>query len=134
MGTFRSFKDMINVARSDELKDMRQMAAAQPKTSMMDAMRQGTAAMGQATEMQGIAATGVAGQATIHSTAMTGTMIGHTPVVAFDVTVELPGRPGYRVEHSQMLSPLLMAQYTPGATVPVRVSVDDPSSIVLGAA
>lgn len=133
MGMFTDLKGMVDVARSDELKDMRRMAAAQPKTSMMGALRTGTAAMHQVQGMQAALTDGVAGQARIDAIAPTSQVINNMPVVAFDLTVTLPGQPAYQVKHSQMISPVVMAGFQPGAMLPIRVATDDPSSMVLGA-
>lgn len=133
MGMFRDLKGMVGVARSDELKEMRQMAAAQPRTSMMGALRAGNAAMSQATKAQGALNDGIAGQATINSVEATGTLINHTPVLAFDLTVSVPGREPYQVAHTQMISPVAIHAFQPGVTMPVRVAAEDPSSVFLGA-
>ncbi len=132
MGMFKDLKGMVDVARSDELKDMRQMAKAQPRTSMMDTLRMGNAAMGQTLQVKDALTDGVPGTATINSVAATGQMVNQTPILAFDLTVTVPGRPAYQVQHTQMVSPMAMMSFQPGATLPVRVAADDPSSVFLG--
>ncbi|MGI8579883.1 MAG: hypothetical protein ACR2K9_04980 [Solirubrobacteraceae bacterium] len=133
MGIFKDFKGMVDVARSDELKDMRRMAEAQPRTSMMDALKTGTAALSQANDMKGALTDGVAGTARINSVAPTGQMINQTPVLAFNLTVTVPGQPAYDVDHTQRVSPMAIAGFQPGVTMAARVAADDPSSIFLGA-
>ena len=141
MGMFKDLKGMVDVARSDELKDMRRMAQAQPKMSMMDGLKAGTkrsttagtAAMHQVSGMQGALADGVAGEARIDAIAPTAQHINGMPVVAFELTITLPGRAGYQARHTQMISPVVMANFQPGATMPVRVAADDPTSMFLGA-
>lgn len=133
MGMFKDLKGMVDVARSDELKDMRRMAQAQPKMSMMDGLKAGTAAMHQVSGMQGALADGVAGEARIDAIAPTAQHINGMPVVAFELTITLPGRAAYQARHTQMISPVVMANFQPGATMPVRVATDDPTSMFLGA-
>jgi hypothetical protein len=131
MGMFRDFKGMVDVARSDELKEMKKLAAAQPKRSMMDGMRAATTAMHQANGAQAAAEDGIAGQATINSIASTGTMVNNSLLIAFDLTVSVPGGEPYRVEHTQLISPLAMPRYQAGATMPVHVAPGDPDSVFL---
>jgi hypothetical protein len=83
--------------------------------------------------MKGALTDGIAGEATINSVEMTGTMVNQSPVLAFNLTITLPGRPAYQTDHSQMVSPVQIPGLQAGATVPVRVAADDPSSIFLGA-
>ena len=62
MGMFKDMKDMVGVVRSDELKDLKRKADAQPKTSMMDGLKAANQAMDTAAEYQAMAgASGVAG-------------------------------------------------------------------------
>ena len=45
MGMFKDMKDMVGVVRSDELKDLKRKADAQPKTSMLDGIKAANQAM-----------------------------------------------------------------------------------------
>ena len=132
MGMFKDMKDMVNVARSDELKEMRQTAKAMPRTSMMDAMREGNAALQQATSAQALYTSGLQGQATIEGLTDTGTVLNHNPICEFQLTVTVPGRAPYPVTHQQMVPAVMLASYQPGTTMQVRVDPDDPSKLVFG--
>jgi hypothetical protein len=52
MGMFRDMKDMMQTVRSDELKELRKKADAQPKTSMLDGVQLADAAYDDAMAMQ----------------------------------------------------------------------------------
>jgi len=52
MGMFKDMKDMVGVVRSDELKELKKKADAQPKVSMLDGVKMANQAMDQAQEMQ----------------------------------------------------------------------------------
>jgi len=132
MGMFKSMKDMVDVARSDELKEARQAAQAMPKTSMMDALRTGNAAMQQGTEAQKLLTNGLQGEATVVSIADTGTLLNNSPVIGFELDVTVQGRASYRVAHQQMVPAMMLASYQPGATLPVRVDPDDSSKLAFG--
>lgn len=133
MGIFKDFKGMVDVARSDELKDVRRMAEATPRTSLMGALKTGTAALSQVDIAKAALTDGIAGTAQINAVAPTGQMVNQTPVLAFNLTVTVPGRPAYDVDHTQMVSPIAIAGFQPGVTMAARVAADDPNSIFLGA-
>ncbi len=132
MGMFKDMKDMVGVARSDELKELRQTAKAMPRTSMMDALRTGNAALAEATKAQALYTSGVPGTATIESVTDTGTMLNQNPVCEFQLTVSVAGRQPYSVAHRQMVPMMMMASYQPGAAMPVRVDPADPATLVFG--
>jgi len=52
MGMFRDMKDMMQTVRSDELKELRKKADAQPNTSMLDGVQLANAAYDDAMAMQ----------------------------------------------------------------------------------
>ena len=52
MGMFKDMKGAFDVIRSDELKELKKKADAQPKTSMMDGVKMANQAMDSAQEMQ----------------------------------------------------------------------------------
>jgi len=149
MGMFKDMKDMVGVVRSDELKDLKRKADAQPKTSMMDGLKAANQAMDQAAEYQAMAgAGGVAGanpfanaaaysqttpgSATVTAIADTGTRINESPVVELDLMVTEAGREPYPVKHRQVISPVVMANFQPGSVITVRVDPADQSKIILG--
>jgi hypothetical protein len=148
MGMFKDFGDMVKVARSDDLKDLRRKAAAQPKTSMMDALKLGNQALDQAQVWQqpgmqgglpagmqnaaGTYGTGTPGRATVNSLAETGTIVNNAPVMEIDMTVTVPGSDPYPIKHRQLVAYSAMGNFQPGASFPVHVDQQDPTKIVIG--
>ena len=145
MGMFRQTKEAFQVLRSDELKEMKRKADAQPKASMMDGIRMANQAMDQVpawqqqgADMQAMAAgtaayaNGVAGNATVNSISDTGTMINNAPVMELDLTVTVPGREPYQVKHRQLVSLSAIPNFQPGKMFPVHVDHQDPNKIVVG--
>jgi hypothetical protein len=133
------------VIRSDELKELKKKADAQPKVSMMDGIKMANEAMDQvpmwqqqAAQMQGMAgaagtyANGVAGNATVTAIADTGTLINHAPVMELDLMVNVPGREPYAVKHRQLVALSAIPNFQPGRSFPVHVDQQDPSKIVIG--
>jgi hypothetical protein len=141
MGMFRDMKEAFGVIRSDELKELKRQADAQPKTSMMDGIRMANDAMKQAPMWQeqaagmgmgGTYANGVAGNATVTAIADTGTMVNNAPVMELDLTVAVPGRDPYPVKHRQLIALSQIPNFQPGRQFPVHVDQGDPSKLVIG--
>jgi hypothetical protein len=147
MGMFRDMKDAIGVVRSDELKDLKRKADAQPKTSMMDGIKAANQAMDSASEYQatmgaqagtnpfanaGAYNQTTPGSATVTAIQDTGTRINESPVVELDLMVTVAGREPYAVKHRQVISPVVMANFQPGSTITVRVDPADQSKIIIG--
>ena len=104
--------------------------------AMKDGVAQANAMMGdvaaQQQKAQMLMATGIVGQATIDSIADTGVTINENPEVMFEMTVTVPGRDPYKASLKQVVSRLAIAGFQPGATIPVRVSPDDPQVLMIG--
>jgi hypothetical protein len=145
MGMFKDMGDAFKVLKSDELKELKRHADAQPKTSMMDGIRMANQAMEQAPmwqqqaqEMGGMAgsmgayANGAAGSAIVTAIADTGTMVNNAPVMELDLTVTVPGRDPYPVKHRQLVALSAIGNFQPGRTFPVHVDNGDPTKIVIG--
>lgn len=146
MGMFKDMGDAFKVLRSDELKDLKRKADAQPKVSMMDGLKLANQAMDQVPVWQqqgamaqgltnGVAntyASGIAGMATVNALSDTGTMLNNSPVMEIDLTVQVPGREPYNVKHRQLVAFAAMGNFQPGKTLPVHVDQQDPSKIVIG--
>lgn len=136
MGMFKDMKDMVGVVRSDELKDLKRKADAQPKTSMLDGVKMANQAMDSAAEYQatmgGAFNAATPGSATVTAIQDTGTQINGAPVVELDLMVTVPGREPYPVKHRQVISPVVMANFQPGSVITVRVDPADQSKIILG--
>jgi hypothetical protein len=109
MGGFRAMKD--GVATANQM--IGNLAADQQKSATL-------------------MATGVVGQATINQLRDTGTTINENPQVEFDLTVTVPGREPYAVSLTQVISRIAIGSFQPGATVPVRVSPEDPQTLMIG--
>ncbi len=67
MGMFKDMKDMVGVVRSDELKELKRKADAQPKTSMMDGLKAANQAMDTAADYQAMAGGGPVSRARTRS-------------------------------------------------------------------
>jgi hypothetical protein len=74
---------------------------------------------------------GIAGRARIDRVTDTGTAINDNPQVLFDLTVTVPGHVPYAAALTQIVSRLSLGDFLPGATVPVRVSPDDPQTLMI---
>jgi hypothetical protein len=148
MGMFKDLGDGFKVLRSDELKDLKRKADAQPKVSMMDGLKLANQAVDQAqvwqqqgAGMQAMAngmpggatyASGIPGSATVNALAETGTVINNAPVMEIDMTVTVPGQEPYPVKHRQLVAYAAMGNFQPGSTFPVHVDQQDPSKLVIG--
>jgi hypothetical protein len=145
MGLFRDMKDMVQTVRSDELKELKKKADAQPKRSMLEgvkmantayddalAMQQDAAAVGDPMAFQNTYMTGTPGTATVNAISDTQTMINNAPVCELDLTVTVPGKEPYAVKHRQLIAHSALARFQPGAMFSVRVDANDPSKLVIG--
>ena len=142
MGMFRDMGEAFKVIRSDELKELKRKADAQPKVSMMDGIRMANEAMDQAPmwqqqgmqmqQMAGAYANGARGSATVNAISDTGTMVNNAPVMELDLTVSVPGREPYQVKHRQLVALSAIPNFQPGKIFPVHVDNQDPSKIVIG--
>jgi hypothetical protein len=144
MGMFRDMKDMMQTARSDELKELKKKADAQPKMSMLEGVKLANAAYDDAMVMQQGAAGmadpafqntymgGTQGTAIVNAIKDTGTVINDAPVCELDLTVTVPGTEPYAVKHRQLIAQSALARFQPGATFSVRVDASDRSKLVIG--
>jgi len=142
MGMFRDMKEAIGVVRSDELKELKKKADAQPKRSMMDGIRAANEAMDNIPqwEQQGADAmqmaqnysNGIAGNATVTAISDTGTMVNNAPVMELDLQVTVPGKEPYQVKHRQLVALSAIPNFQPGKTFPVHVDQQDPSKLTIG--
>jgi hypothetical protein len=142
---FRDMKESFQVLRSDELKELKRKADAQPRPSMMEGVRAANDALDQAQALQAGAAGmmdpggagalyagGIAGSAAIDSVADTGMFVNEAPVLELSMTVTIPGRPPYPVKHRQLVSHAALARFQPGSVLPVKVSPQDPNQLMIG--
>ncbi len=108
MGGYRAMKD--GVATANQM--VQGLAAEQQKTAAL-------------------MASGIVGQARIDNVSDTGTTINENPQVQFNLTVTIPGRDPYPATLTQVVSRIAIGSFQPGATVPVRVSPQDPQSLII---
>jgi len=148
MGMFKDMKGAFDVIRSDELKELKKKADAQPKTSMMDGVKVANQAMDSAQEMQGALgqsglsanpmanmatmAGGLMGTATVTALTETGTEINNAPVMELDLQVTIGGGEPYAVKHRQLIGYSALPNFQPGKSFSVRVDQNDPTKLVIG--
>jgi hypothetical protein len=89
---------------------------------------------GLAAEQQKTAALiagGIVGLATIDQVIDTGATINDNPRVELELTVTIPGRDPYPAALTQVVSRIAIGSFQPGSTVPVRVSPEDPQTLMI---
>jgi hypothetical protein len=148
MGMFKDMKDMVGVVRSDELKELKKKADAQPKVSMLDGVKMANQAMDQAQEMQAAMASqglsanpmanmaamsqGIQGNATVKGTTDTGQKLGDASVYDVELEVQIPNEAPYAVVHRQAIALAAMGNWQAGKVWPVRVDPSDRSKVIIG--
>ena len=148
MGMFKDMGDAFKVLRSDDLKELKRKADAQPKVSLLDGVKLANQAMDQAqvwqqqgAQMQSMGAgmpgaatyaSGIAGSATVNGLSETGTQVNNAPVMELDLTVNVPGREPYQVKHRQLIAYSAIGNFQPGKIFPVHVDASDPTKLVIG--
>lgn len=132
MGMFRDMKDMVQTVRSDELKELKKKADAQPKRSMLEGVKMANAAYVDPAAFQNTYMAGTPGTAVVNAINDTGTHVNMAPVCELDLTVTVPGKEPYAVKHRQLIAHAALARFQPGATFSVRVDANDPSKLVIG--
>lgn len=76
---------------------------------------------------------GVDGTATIGQMVATGKQVNMQPELQFQLTVDVNDSQS-EVTHTQVVSPAVIGQLQPGATVPVKVDPNDHSKLMIGLA
>jgi hypothetical protein len=145
MGVFRNLKDSFDVVRSDELKELKKKADAQPKSSPLDAVKAANEGMDAALAMQNASdlsanplenmatmAGGLRGTATVTALTETGTEVNNAPVVELDLSVTVGGGEPYPVKHRQLIAHSALANFQPGKSFSVRVDQNDPTKLIIG--
>jgi hypothetical protein len=133
VGFFKDIRDLKKTAAQVRSPEQRGMMGS------FRAMRDGVATAnhivrGVAADHQKTAAlmsNGIVGQARIDQVTDTGTTVNDNPQVRFNLTVNIPGRDPYPTMLTQVVSRIAIGSFQPGATVPVRVSPDDPQSLII---
>ncbi len=146
MGMFKDMKGAFDVIRSDDLKELKKKADAQPKRSMLDGVKAANEAMDSAQAMQAASggmsadpmanmatmAGGLMGTATVTGLTETGTVVNNAPVVELDLSVTVGGGEPYPVKHRQLIAYSALPNFQPGKTFSVRVDQNDPTKLVIG--
>lgn len=83
-------------------------------------------------DAQRLMATGLVGKATVRAIREMDTTTDENPRVEFDLLVAVDGREPYPVTHLQVVSRLVIANFQPGASIPVRVDPADPMRVLIG--
>lgn len=76
---------------------------------------------------------GVDGTATIQQIVATGKTVNMQPEIQFQMTVNVNGQTS-EVTHVQVVSPTVIPQVQPGATVPIKVDPNDHTQLMIGLA
>ncbi len=74
---------------------------------------------------------GEVAQATILRIWDTGTTVNDNPVVGFLLEVHRQAYPPYQAETKSMIPRLMVAQFQPGAVVPIKLNPQTPSQVAL---
>jgi hypothetical protein len=128
MGMFKDMRDLRKIGKEETKKRGGMFKMAKDGLAQAnETMQQFQASQDLAQEL---ATSGVAGQATIHSLAATGKEINLQPELTFQLTVDVNGFTT-DVTHVQVVSPAMLGQLVPGATVPCRVDPNDHTKLVL---
>jgi len=130
------FKDMRNLQ-----KQAKQMVPEEHRgikggfKAMKDGMAQASEMMGSMqadqAKAQHLMANGRQGTAVITDVRQTGMYVNENPQVEMDLQVTVEGLPSYTATHRQVIAQIAIPQFQPGATVPVRVDPEDPSSVLI---
>jgi len=129
MGMFKDLRDLQKVGKEETKK----------RGGMFSMMKDGLAQANEAVQQvqadqalaENLVNNGVDGQATIKSLVATGTQINMQPELSFQLSVDVNGQTS-EVSHTQVVSPAMLGQLQPGATVPCKVDPNDHSKLVLG--
>lgn len=131
MGMFKDMRDLHKTG-----KQMTKDRGGSFKM-MKDGLAQANEAMQQVQTDQALAEKlaneGVDGSATIQQMVATGKTVNMQPELQFQMTVEVNGQTS-EVTHTQVVSPAIIGQLQPGATVPVKVDPSDHSQLMIGLA
>jgi hypothetical protein len=85
----------------------------------------------KAAKIAQVAATGVAGTATVTAIEQTGVMVNDNPRCRVRFNITIPGQPVYQHVKTRIMPPAVIARFQPGCAFPVRVDPDDLTSVVV---
>ena len=126
------FKDMRSLHKAGKEETKKRGGSFK---MMKDGLAQANEAMQQVQADQqtaeSLANEGVDGQATINSMVATGKQVNYQPELQFELTVDVGGQTS-DLTHVQVVSPAIIGQLQPGATVPCRVDPSDHTKLMIG--
>ncbi|MEA2493142.1 MAG: hypothetical protein QOJ29_1053 [Thermoleophilaceae bacterium] len=130
------FKDMKNLQKqAKEMTPPEHRGVMGGFRAMKDGVAQASAALGDmsadAQKAQHLMANGRVGTAVITEVRQTGMFVNENPQVEMDLQVNVEGIPTYTATHRQVIAQIAIPQFQPGATVPVRVDPEDPTSVLI---
>jgi Protein of unknown function (DUF3592) len=133
MGFFKDIKNLQDTAREMTPPEHRGMRGG--LRAMKDGVAQANQMMGQMAsdgqKSQHLMQAGRVGTATVTAVRQTGTFVNNNPECELDLQVVVDGGDPYEVTHRQVLAMVALPGFQPGASVPVRVDPDDPSSLII---
>jgi hypothetical protein len=130
------FKDMRNLQKqAKEMTPPEHRGVMGGFRAMKDGVAQANEMLGSMNEdaqrAQHLMANGRVGSAVITDARQTGMFVNENPQVEFDLQVTVEGLPTYTATHRQVIAQIAIPQFQPGATVPVRVDPENPSSLIV---
>jgi hypothetical protein len=133
MGFFKDIRNLQKQANAIVPPEHRGIAGG--FRAMKDGMAQANEVLGQMNEdgqkAQYLMANGRVGTAVITDVRQTGMFVNENPQVEMDLHVTVDGIPSYAATHRQVIAQIAIPQFQPGATVPVRVDPQSPSSLII---
>ena len=131
MGMFKDIRDLQKAGKEETKRSGGMFKMAK------DGLAQANVAVQQVQAdralAEALASDGVDGKATINSLTATGKEINLQPELRFELTVDVNGRTS-EVSHTQAISPAMLGQLQPGATVACKVDPSDHSRLMIGLA
>jgi hypothetical protein len=131
MGMFKDLRDLHKAGKEEVKKSGGMFKMTKDGLAQANEMVQQVQADRDLAE--GLANEGVDGRATINSLVATGKEVNMQPELRFELTVDVNGHTS-DVSHTQVISPAMLGQLRPGATVACKVDPYDHSKLMIGVA
>jgi len=133
MGFFKDIKNLQETAR--EMTPPEHRGVRGGFRAMKDGVAHANQTLGQMAndgqKAQHLMHAGRVGTATVSGVRQTGTFVNNNPECELDLQVTVDGSAPYEVTHRQILAMVALPGFQPGASVPVRVDPNDPSSLII---
>jgi len=91
----------------------------------------GVRAGGKAADTERVLSGGLDGTATIVGLTQTGLYVNEQPQIKMDLQVACEGRAPYAATHKEIVPLMLLSKVENGATLPVKVSANDPNDVAI---